>query len=414
MTSANLYLGFKPHRAQSEVNSHPARFKVMACGRRFGKTLNCLYDMSLVSLRDGLPVAYFAPDYKTMEEVWTLHKGFFQPITAKKDETLHRITLSNGVPVEYWTLENPNAGRSRAYGYINIDEAGQVANLLEIWNGSIRPTLTDYRGKATFQGTPRGRNGFWQFFQRGLDSNKEFPNWKSWQFPSSVNPYLDPRELEEAKHDMPERLYRQEYLAEFLSDEEAVFRYVEEAATATEHYMPIPGHTYVFGVDYARTFDFSVICVYDATTQSEVLLDKSRDIPFAMQCGRLRALYERYQPIAIHIEDNAAGMPIIEFLYQEGLPVVAFHTSNPTKSLIVDTLALGFERRAVRILPDQHHIGELQAYEATRTGTGLFKYGAPEGFHDDTVMALMLAYYAAQSQVMGEASYYDFSKVFLR
>lgn len=409
----DLHLGFEPHAAQMTVYQSPARFKVLDCGRRFGKTQGVLWPMAETALLKGQPVAYCAPKYKTMDEVWEFHKAFFAPVRESKDETLHSMRLINGVSIDYWTLEDENACTGRKYGLIAVDEAAQVANLLHIWNQSLRPTLTDFKGGAFFQSTPRGRNGFWSLHQRGLKENRaKYKNWESWTYPTSANPFIDPEEIEEARRDMPDIMFRQEYLAEFLSDENAVFRHVWELAKVEPVEDPAsiydPTHLYTFGVDYARTGDFSVIDVFDVTAKQEVYLDRSHEVPYELQKGRLRALSEIFRPTVIYAEDNAMGAPIIESLFLEGMPIMAFHTSNVTKALLVDSLALAFERKAIQILNDPVRIGELQAYEMSRTPSGMIKYGSSEGNYDDTVMGLMLAHYAAQEQVMGEAGYYRF------
>ena len=86
------------------------------------------------------------------------------------------------------------------------------------------------------------------------------------------------------------------------------------------------------------------------------------------------------------------GGPLIEQLSREGLRVKAFTTTNATKAAIIDDLALAFERQTIRILPDTTLINELEAYESERTPSGMVRYSAPPGLHDDTVMALALAY----------------------
>ena len=85
------------------------------------------------------------------------------------------------------------------------------------------------------------------------------------------------------------------------------------------------------------------------------------------------------------------GTPIIEDLQRAGLPVYPFTTTNATKAAIIDALSLAFERGTLTILPDEVLVGELQAYTSERLPSGLTRYSAPQGMHDDTVIALALA-----------------------
>lgn len=85
--------------------------------------------------------------------------------------------------------------------------------------------------------------------------------------------------------------------------------------------------------------------------------------------------------------------------------VIGYKFTNATKANLIDALALAFERGALRILPDPVLIGELQAYEAERMPSGMMRYGAPDGMHDDTVMALALAWYNPAPATVEVSSY---------
>jgi hypothetical protein len=116
-----------------------------------------------------------------------------------------------------------------------------------------------------------------------------------------------------------------------------------------------------------------------------------------LQRARLTALVERWRPAVVIAEANSMGMPIIEELSRAHLPIRPFTTTNATKAAIIEALALAFEQDTIRILRDdakhaQTLIGELQGYEVSKTATGMPKYSAPDGMHDDCVMSLALAY----------------------
>lgn len=143
------------------------------------------------------------------------------PLVVQKYEQEHRLELSTGAVVECWSLDDPDAGRGRKYGRVIIDEAAIARNLEEAWEQAIRPTLTDLQGDAWFMSTPKGFNYFHALFERG--TAQDHPSWASWQMPSSENPYLPVEELEAARIDTPERVYRQEYEASFVDDASMIF-----------------------------------------------------------------------------------------------------------------------------------------------------------------------------------------------
>jgi hypothetical protein len=121
-----------------------------------------------------------------------------------------------------------------------------------------------------------------------------------------------------------------------------------------------------------------------------VAMDRFNQIDYSVQRGRLQALAERYHVESIIAESNSMGEPIIEQLQRDGLPVRGFQTTNATKAAAIEALALAFERGELAILNDPVLVGELQAYEMDRLPSGMVRYSAPEGMHDDTVMALAL------------------------
>ena len=138
--------------------------------------------------------------------------------------------------------------------------------------------------------------------------------------------------------------------------------------------------------------------VVDRTTHTMVALDRSNRVDYTVQRGRLRALCELWQPKQIIAEQNSIGQPVIEQLTQDGLRVQPFITTNASKAQAVDSLALAFERGDIRILNDAVLVSELVAYQAERLPSGLMRYGAPSGQHDDCVMALAIAWTALAGQ----------------
>ena len=186
---------------------------------------------------------------------------------------------------------------------------------------------------------------------------------------------------------MTDLAFAQEYEAAFVSWQGAVFRRITDAVMLT----PPVGTAAVIGADWARTNDFTVFCV--VSDAGEVLeLDRFRGLEYSLQRARLQALYERHGRPAIIAESNSMGGPVIEQLQRDGLTVKPFTTTNASKSEAIEALALAFERGEIRIPNDPVLIGELQAFEGKPGPSGLMRYGAPEGLHDDIVMALSIAW----------------------
>jgi phage FluMu gp28-like protein len=171
-----------------------------------------------------------------------------------------------------------------------------------------------------------------------------------------------------------------------------VFRKILDAVSIT----PPVGKATVIGVDWGRTNDYTVFAV--VSDAGEVLeIDRFCGIEYSLQRARLQALYERYGRPMIIAESNSMGGPVIEQLARDGLKVRPFTTTNASKAEAVEALALAFERGEIKIPNDAALIGELQSFEAKPLPSGLMRYEAPTGGHDDTVMALAIAWQGVES-----------------
>lgn len=325
-------------------------------------------------------------------EVWRELVTIVKPIISRQSVTERRLELITGGTIELWSLDNPDAARGRAYKRIVVDEAAMVRDLGDAWNQVLRPTLADYSGDAWFLSTPKGHNTFWQMYQWGQDD--QINEWRSWQMPTAANPYIGQDEIDAMAKEMPERIYRQEILAEFIEDGGGVFKNVAGAATSKAISDAQDGRQYAMGVDWGRHNDFTVFSVFDVQAKRQVYLDRFTAIDYEIQTSRLRNVIKRFKPTIAVVEYNSMGGPIIERLQVEGLPIQGYTTTNKTKEMAIRGLENAFDRGEITILPDPVQVGELQAYEQDRLPAGGWRFGAPDGMHDDTVMAMALAWTA--------------------
>lgn len=387
-----------PHSGQQEIIRTAKRFNVAACGRRYGKSV-LGEDRVIGPSLEGYPVAWMSPTYKMMEPMWREITQILAPITKTISNQNKILTLETGGVLEFWSLDDPENIRGRKYRAVVIDEAAMIKNLAEAWNSVIRPTLIDYRGSAWFLSTPKGLNYFKLLFDRGQSDDEQYHDWASYTAPSQSNPYIDPAEIEEMRKNMPEREFAQEVLAQFLETEGAVFRRVMEAAAGwKEQKTAIPGHEYAIGVDWGKINDFTVITVVDTTTRTVATWDRFNRIGYNVQVERLAHYVKEFNPTVIMPERNSIGEPLIERMRDElDWPVVPFTTTNASKTLVIDRLAIAIETGQFGIPDDDIVLGELLAFESERLPSGLTRYGAPSGMHDDCVMSLALGLQAINS-----------------
>jgi hypothetical protein len=328
-----------------------------------------------------------------LAEVWREVNQRCAPLIAERNAQERRLVLVTGGVIEMWSLDAYENIRGRKYKRGIIDEAAMVPYLGDAWQSVIRPTLTDLIGDMYMYSTPKGRNFFWECFQRGLDPFQE--EWACWQMPTSTNPYIDPREIEAARRELPERIFQQEYLALFLESAGGVFRKVRASAKAPR-VEPYPGH-FVMGLDWGQKNDFTVLVVIDTATGRMVDFDRFNQIDWSFQRSRVKAMADKWQVSNIIAEHNSIGGPNIEALQNDGLPVRGFEMTASSKPPLIESLGLAFEQSEIEIFDEPVLIGELEAFERTVSEhTGRSRFSAPEGFHDDCVISLALAWHGAQ------------------
>lgn len=377
------------HPSQAAVRDHPARFKILSCGRRWGKTLLGASLCVSVGLQGGR-AWWVAPTYKTGNPGWRAVAGLASQIPGATIRRGDRAVLfgQTGV-VQVRSADNWEHLKGEKLHFLVMDECALIKEAA--WSEALRPTLTDYKGSAMFISTPKGRNWFYRLWLQGQSS--DYKDYASWQLPTTDNPFIDPNEILAAKGELPEALFEQEYLAVFLIDEGTVFRNIDACLQAPIDQSPDDhkGHRIVGGIDWASHIDFTAISLGCLDCRMEVARDRYNKIDYVLQAGRVRALHEKWKVAGFLAESNAMGEPIIQGLQDQGLPVIGFKTTYQSKGQLIRGLSLIFERQAYQFQNDPTWTTELLVYEQKVSPvTGNRAYNAPEGFHDDTVIARAL------------------------
>ena len=383
----------QPHTGQLEVHNSDARFKVLSAGRRWGKTRLGVNEC-LDAASKGGRAWWVSPSYKTSEVGWRPLRQIVRKIPNAEIRLADRmVILPGGGLVAIRSADNPDSLRGEGLDFVVMDECAFMQK--EAWTEAIRPSLSDRLGRALFISTPKGRNFFWELYQRGVMGET---GWQSWTFPTSSNPYIDASEIEAARHDLPEIIFRQEYLAEFIDDAGGVFRRVQEAAVLEPKEYE-EGRQYIAGVDVAASVDFTVVSVLDAESKEMVYLDRFNRVDYPVLIDRLEAVYHRYHLTSMVVESNSIGRPVIDELASRGLNIVAFTTTSATKQAIIQSLQSAFENGQILVLDEPVLVGELLSFESKRNASGSFSYSAPDGMHDDCVMSLAFAWDGIRERV---------------
>ena len=363
-----------PHTAQKQVLDCDSRFIVMMAGRRFGKSL-ISQTISIDTAVNKKRVAYITPTYQ-------LGKIFFKEIVDllpleiySKNESDLVINFITGGSIRFFTGERLDNLRGLKFHLAVIDEASFIPNLEDGWLNSIRPTLTDYKGRAIFLSTPRGKNYFYSLF------SKAEPNWQSFKFTTYDNPYIDPNEIDDARKQLPEVVFEQEYMANPAENAANPFgtQFIRNCIHPVST-MPVVA----FGIDLAKSVDWTVIIGLDENG-NVAYFDR-----FQMDWHNTKQNIIRLPKCPILVDSTGVGDPILEDLQREGVMIQGLKFTSTSKQQLMEGLQAAIHQGKIGY-PDGIITQELEIFEYQYGATGV-KYSAPSGYHDDAVISLALAW----------------------
>lgn len=363
----------KPHEGQEQVLNSKARFKVLMCGRRWGKSL-ISKNISIIEALEGRITGYVTPTY-------ALAKVFFDEIAEllpSEVATANRSDLTfkfiTGGQIRFFTGERLDNFRGLRLHNVIIDEAAYIPYLQDAWNNAMRPTLTDFQGKALFISTPRGKDFFYQLYLRNEG------DWESFKFTTYDNPHILRSEIDEARASLPKAAFEQEYLANPAENAANPFGidFIRQNIQTLSN-----DNATCFGIDLAKSYDYTVIigldsggcvCHYDRF-QSDWSDTKNRIL--------------RLPNVPKLIDATGVGDPIVEELQREDYNIEGFKFTSQSKQQLMEGLVTSIQQGSIKY-PDGIIVDELSMFEYVYTNRGV-KYSAPDGMHDDTVCALALA-----------------------
>ena len=247
------------HPSQSQIAKETKRFRVVNCGRRFGKTLLSVYEMvAKASGTENCSVAYIAPTYQQARDIaWEQLKKICLPvISGQSNESRLEVNIFNKfggtskIVLRGW--ESVETLRGQAFDFLVLDEVSMYKNFWLNWQEVLRPTLTDRKGHALFISTPKGFNHFYDLYNKESKDS----DFKSFHFTTYENPYIPVEEIEKAKQELTEDRFAQEYLADFRKTEGLVYKEFDRGKHIYQgdYQNVMKGFSKVFGgVDFGFT-----------------------------------------------------------------------------------------------------------------------------------------------------------------
>jgi predicted phage terminase large subunit-like protein len=303
---------------QQSVFGDDTRFKVVAAGRRCGKSRLAAWTMIIRALQaERCTVFYVAPTQGQARDImWSLLEELAHPILASKHVNNMEMKLINGSRICLKGADRPDTMRGVSLEYLVMDEYADMKQ--QVWEEILRPALADRKGDAMFIGTPKGRNHFYDLYVYADSSDDD--SYKAWHFTSYDNEKLDPDEINLAKKSMSSYAFRQEFMASFEALGSEIFKddwvvFSDEEPEVGDYYIAIDLAGYVDTSSTSKKnkrLDNTAISVVKVNENGwwirEIIygrwtLDKTAEKIF-------RAV-EKYRPISVGIERGIAKQAVM-------------------------------------------------------------------------------------------------------
>lgn len=354
--------------------------------RKTSTVINEIYKQA--HLRVGVYWHLFPTYREAKDTVWRDPNMIFsildERLIKKKNETDLIIEFKNGSIYQLLGADDPDRLRGPNPFGIALDEYDTMKE--DVWS-TVQPVLAANGGWAWFLGTPKGKLKLFNLYQLGQTGDKE---WKSWRLKASESGIIAKEELENARKTMSQALFNQEFETEFLEGEGSVFRNVRRVCTA-EPKEPIPGHLYVMGVDLAKVQDYTVLAVYDRSTNAQVYQDRFNTLEWGFVKKRIKAASDFYNKALAVVDATGLGDPIADDLIRAGVPVITYKITNESKKEMIEKLSIWIEQAKIKMLPIEDTFFEFDNFSYEISSSGRVVYQAREGFHDDIIISHALA-----------------------
>lgn len=385
---------------QLDVLSNSARFKFLRIHRKAGKTGLASNKLIIKCLKQRGIAWYVAPTYSQGKEImWRDPEMLFKYIPKEilsgvPNKSELTVPFVSGSILGIKGADDPDRLRGPNPMIVILDEVYLMKP--QIWTEILMPiAMVNQQMEVWFVGTPKPLGRFWmdlrKKFRREMEAGN--PEYFELTLTAEESGILSPEALAQAKREMTQAAFEQEMMCVEHDSDGVVFRGVERCIIDRDYResdadMRCP---HKFGVDLARLQDWTVMIGVNRTTHTVDFFDRYNQIDWQLQKARIEATCRRFNNATTDIDSTGVGDPVVEDLSKRGLNVRGVTLSSATKSNLITNLALMIEQGKIRFPRIPELIEELQMYGYEVTKSGHTRYSAPDGRHDDCVMALALA-----------------------
>jgi len=381
-----LYTPYKKQREiHQKINDKNIFGVVVVCGRQVGKTLLDINQSLMWALsKKNVQIMMVLP---TDSQANKVYKQTIEGIISADVVKSHKgqsgsaeILFENSSKILFRSALQEDSLRGYSNDYLIIDEAAFINE--NTINSILIPTLTVKGKKILITSTPKGKNWLFKYFNKqNIDKG-----WASFKFTSYDSPYVNKKFLDEQKNSLPQEIFEQEYMAEFV-DKASIFKNLDDIMTFNEIPQNV-GDVYI-GVDLGMNNDYTVATVINSDYQVIDIL-RFTNITSSELKNKLQLFFSKYKPKNIVIENNGLGIPIVSDLLETswGQFITPFTTTPKSKHEIIQNMVRLFNNKEIKLPDDKNLRVELENFIFIMTDTGNIKYQASSGIHDDMVMSL--------------------------
>lgn len=383
---------YTPHKNQQlihdSINNEPFKYYPLNIGRQFGKSLlgtnQALY---WLFNEKKVRIGWVSPIFRQCKKVFNdidVAFGNNPQVFKEKNKTDLIFKSHHDSTLQFFSSENYDTIRGETFDYLIMDEAAWQSE--QAWTEVLRATVLVRGKKVLFLSTPKGRNWFYNL--HSLDGTN--PQYKSFTMTSYDNPLINPSEIDDARLTLPDNVFRQEYLGEFIDGGAGVFKEL------TINESPSGSSRYYFGLDIGRADDYTVITILNDRGHM-VACERFRHDTWANIINKVVAVIKHWKARG-YLEINSIGDPLFEQVKQVYSDIEPFTTTSKSKQDIIESLQVAIQNKEFTSLdiPWLRKEFELFTYEYS-VKTRSIKYSAPIGFHDDGVMSCAIAYHALKN-----------------
>jgi hypothetical protein len=387
---------YNPHQNQKlihdSINNEPYKYYVLNIGRQFGKSLLAQNQILYWGFnKPNTKIGWVSPIFRQAKKVFQdIELAFANSKIIKTNASDLEIKLPTNTVIKFFSAERYDNIRGETFDYLVIDEFAFIDE--NAWTEVLRATVLVKGKKVLLISTPKGRNHFYNLFNLdGVNSQ-----YKSFKMTSYDNPIINPTEIDDARLTLPEHVFKQEYLAEFVDGGYNLF----SNAVYKNHNE---GRMFYAGVDLGRADDYTVISVFNELG-NQVYIERWRHDTWNNIVDKVVKVINKYNATTM-IEVNSVGDAIFEQIENKVYAranVKPFVTTSKSKQDAIEKLVVGVQNNELTFTDVDYLKKELDIFTYEyNPKTKSVKYSAPHGFHDDAVMATAIAYSCLKAPVSG-------------